>query len=135
MNDNQVSDKQVGAVIYRAGWLKDSSRYCAMSDWRLQIGRYKDCHPVGIVDVWQFDGISIYTTTAVFESAEGLTLLSPFREGVEVAAINYQYPPFWRWLLYHLSVAPGNYVAWVILLIWLGLIIRAQRKGFEHDKG
>jgi hypothetical protein len=139
INDEKIPTPLLHGIVERAGWLQDASLYYAMSDWHVQVGQVHNCRLEGLARSWALDGISVDTSSRVFEIQDGFEVLTPdYRGGVETFRIDLENPPLWRWLLQRLSFGTSSAVAWVLLFIWTLMLRRAwisQRPDANNAKG
>lgn len=93
IDDRKVSDELLHGIVSRAVWSRDSSKIFVMSDWRVRIADIDNCQVKGTIKAWGLDAIVIGSDTEIFETENGLELVTRACNGIETVKIEYGFPP------------------------------------------
>jgi len=127
LNDRLVPDNLIGRGPVRADWLNDNNSLYVLSDWNLEIVPLDHCNINGTITAWGLQKIGLSVYSKVFKTNDGIKIVTPDEEGVDIVDIAFTYPPPWRWLLYHLSFGIVSYIVWGLLVVWMVLLYRSHK--------
>jgi len=134
LNDKPVPGALLGRNPVRADWMINGESFYVLSEWKLEIVPVSHCGISGAITAWDMDGAAFSVYSNVFNTAQGIRIVTPSEEGVKVVNVDFSYPPLWRWLLYHLSFGIVNYMVWGGLFVWMILVYYSRRVNLTESR-